>query len=147
MEPTLGVLVSSRRLDVSRPAAEERDGLRRSARFDWTSATFVGLVGRAFNAAAAAADEREAFESLRPKADAAAVAALGLAVSLVKGCGERTTYMVSDPGPVLMNCCSKKRRGRGKYHQPSRYSTSVVQPRIESTLSHGLLRVGAGRKV
>lgn len=96
MEPTLGVLVSSRRLDDSRPVADDTDGLRRIALLDWTSATFVGLVGLAFNAAAAAADDREAFEPLRTNADAAAVAALGSAVSLVSGCDERTRYIVSE---------------------------------------------------
>lgn len=76
--------------------AEDTDGLRRESRFDCTSATFVGLVGRDLSAAAAAAEEREASEARRMKAEAAAVAALALAVSLVNGCGERTIYMISD---------------------------------------------------
>jgi hypothetical protein len=55
-------------------------------RLDWTSATLVGVVGLARRAAAAAADEREGdWVSRRMKAEAAAVAALGLAVSLVRG--------------------------------------------------------------
>lgn len=91
IEPTLGVRVSSRLL----PVAEDTDGLRRERRFDCTSATFVGLVGRDLSAAAAAAEESDASEARRLNAEAAAVAALTLAVSLVKGCGERTRYMVS----------------------------------------------------
>lgn len=48
----------------------------------------MGVVGRAFNAAAAAAEESEVGAgSRRMKADAAAVAAFGLAVSLVRGWG------------------------------------------------------------
>lgn len=45
----------------------------------------VGVVGRALRAAAAAADDKDGVVSRRKKADAAAVAALGLAVSLVNG--------------------------------------------------------------
>jgi hypothetical protein len=48
----------------------------------------VGVVGRALRAAAAAADDRDGVVSRRKKADAAAVAALGLAVSLVNGCDD-----------------------------------------------------------
>jgi len=43
------------------------------------------VVGRAFRAAAAAADERDGVVSRRKNAEAAAVAALGLAVSRVNG--------------------------------------------------------------
>lgn len=43
------------------------------------------MVGRAFRAAAAAADERDGVVSRRKNAEAAAVAALGLAVSRVNG--------------------------------------------------------------
>lgn len=82
IEPTLGVRISSRRL----PVVDATDGLRRERRFDCTSATMVGLVGRALSAAAAAAEERDASEERRMKAEAAAVAALALAVSLVNGC-------------------------------------------------------------
>jgi len=65
---------------------EEIDELRRTVRFDWTSETLVGVIGRAFKAAAAAADERVVGAgSRRIKADAAAVAAFGFAVSLVRG--------------------------------------------------------------
>lgn len=65
---------------------EDTDGLRRDSLFDCTSATLVGLVGRDLKAAAAAAEERDASEARRIKAEAAAVAAFALAVSLVKGC-------------------------------------------------------------
>lgn len=84
MDPTLGDLC---RLDLplSRLPIDETEGLRRAARFDWTSATLVGVVGRALRAAAAAADESEVEASRRMNADAAAVAALGFAVSLVRG--------------------------------------------------------------
>lgn len=61
------------------------EALLRRARFDWTSATLVGVVGRALSAAAAAADDNEFEGSLRMKAEAAAVAAFGFAVSLVRG--------------------------------------------------------------
>lgn len=81
MEPTLGVRVNSRRL----PVAEETEGLRRERRLDWTSATFVGLVGLALSAAAAAAEDSDASEARRLNAEAAAVAALALAVSFVNG--------------------------------------------------------------
>ena len=61
------------------------------------SAAVNSLATRAqADAAAAAADDREAFEPLRTNADAAAVAALGSAVSLVSGCDERTRYIVSE---------------------------------------------------
>ena len=66
---------------------EETEGLLLLAvRLDWTSATLVGVVGRDLRAAAAAADDNDVDGSRRIKADAAAVAALGLAVSFVKGC-------------------------------------------------------------
>lgn len=46
-------------------------------------------MGRAFKAAAAAAEDSELeAESRRMKAEAAAVAALGFAVSLVRGCAK-----------------------------------------------------------
>jgi hypothetical protein len=58
-------------------------------------------VGLARRAAAAAADEREGdWVSRRMKAEAAAVAALGLAVSLVRGCKNITTTLVSRSSPV-----------------------------------------------
>lgn len=69
-------------------AAEPRDETdveRRMVRFVWTSATFVGVVGRARRAAAAAADERDGDDSRRLNAEAAAVAALGFAVAALRG--------------------------------------------------------------
>lgn len=87
MEPELGVRRSSC-LPLSRVVllADDTDALLLTARFDCTWDTFVGVVGRALRAAAAAADDNELDGSRRMKAEAAAVAALGLAVSLVKGC-------------------------------------------------------------
>jgi hypothetical protein len=88
MEPLLGVL--RRSLDgvlLSRLPAEDTEPLLRRARLDGTSATLMGVVGRALRAAAAAAEDRVVVVagSLRMKADVAAVAAFGLAVSLVRG--------------------------------------------------------------
>jgi len=67
---------------------DEMDALRRSVRLVWTSETLVGVVGRAFRAAAAAAEDRDlgTFDSRRLKAESAAVAALGFAVADDKGC-------------------------------------------------------------
>jgi hypothetical protein len=74
-------------LPLSRLPVDDSDGLRRATRLDWTSATLVGVMGRALKAAAAAADESEggADWSRRMKAEAAAVAAFGFAVCLVRG--------------------------------------------------------------
>lgn len=114
MELTLGVRVSSRRLFV----VEDKEGLLRESLLDCTSATLVGLVGRALRAAAAAAEEREASEARRINAEAAAVAALALAVSLVKGCGgERTRYMVSD----LQYICKGKNMTGGRDLEEAAY--------------------------
>lgn len=85
-EPALGDLFSARPL--SRLPAEEIDALRRLVRFVWTSATLVGVWGRARRAAAAAAEERLCDEVWRVKAEAAAVAAFGFAVAAVRGCRE-----------------------------------------------------------
>ena len=63
---------------------EEMEALRRRERFVWTSATLVGVCGRARRAAAAAADERDLGGfcfAADMKADAAAVAAFGFAVA------------------------------------------------------------------
>lgn len=72
---------------------EAMDALRRIVRFVWTSAIRVGVIGRARRAAAAAAADREGFESWRLKTAAAAVVAavvaLGLAVAAVSGCWMR----------------------------------------------------------
>lgn len=67
-------------------AVEATDALRREARFVWTSPTRVGVAGRARRAAAAAAADREGFDSWCLKTAAAAMAALGLAVAAVSGC-------------------------------------------------------------
>lgn len=85
IEPTLGVLVSSRP-PLTLPVREVREGLLLCALFDCTSATFVGVIGRALRAAAAAAEDKDEVESRRlMNTAAAAVAALGFAVSLVRG--------------------------------------------------------------
>lgn len=84
-----------------RPAVDDIEALLRTTLLDWTSATLVGVVGLARRAAAAAAEEREGdWVSRRMKAEAAAVAALGLAVSLVRGCKNITTALVSRSSPV-----------------------------------------------
>ena len=75
---------------VLRPADDDCDALLRSVRFVCSSATLVGVLGRALRAAAAAAALREALpDERRLKADAAAVAAFGLAVEALKGCCSR----------------------------------------------------------
>lgn len=75
--------------------AEDRDALRRIVRLVWTSATLVGVAGRARRAAAAAAEERDCCcGSRRLKTAAAAMVALGLAVMAVSGCmvGEKSAH-------------------------------------------------------
>merc|ERR1719160_164377 len=91
MEPVLGDLRRSVERLWGRPrlAVDETEALRRMDRFDWASATFVGVVGRALRAAAAAADDNDVDDSRRMNADAAAVAAFGFAVSFVRGCWSR----------------------------------------------------------
>lgn len=74
MEPTLGVLVSSRR-PLTLPVRDVREGLLLCARFDCTSATFVGVIGRALSAAAAAAEDKDELESRRLMNTAAAAVA------------------------------------------------------------------------
>lgn len=81
IEPTLGVLVSSLLL----PDIDDTDGLRRMVRLDCTSATLVGVMGRALRAAAAAAEDKDGFDWRRINADAAAVAAFESAESRVRG--------------------------------------------------------------
>ncbi len=62
------------------------EALRRIVRFVWTSATLVGVIGRARRAAAAAAADSEGLLSrFLLKTAAAAVAALGLTVAAVSG--------------------------------------------------------------
>lgn len=68
---------------------EDTEALRRMVRFVCTSATFVGVWGRARRAAAAAAEESALFGfwlAADMKADAAAVVALGFAVAGFRGC-------------------------------------------------------------
>lgn len=95
MDPELPFLLSCSpgRAEVSGvllPADEDRDALLRVVLFVWTSATLVGVVGRALRAAAAAAALSEAvLDSRRVKAEMAAVAALGLAVEALRGCEDR----------------------------------------------------------
>lgn len=67
-------------------ADEAADPLRRMVRLVWTSATRVGVIGRAARAAAAAAADSDEFDSWRLKTAAAAVAALGFALAAVSGC-------------------------------------------------------------
>lgn len=95
MDPELPCLLSCSpgRAELSgvlRPADEDRDALLRVVLFVWTSATLVGVMGRALRAAAAAAALNEAvLDSRRVKAEMAAVAALGLAVEALRGCEDR----------------------------------------------------------
>lgn len=84
IELALGDRCSSRLL-LSRLPVDETEALLRATLFDCTCDTLVGVVGRAFRAAAAAADDRDGVDSRLRKAEAAAVAALGLAVSRVNG--------------------------------------------------------------
>jgi len=65
---------------------DETEALRRRVRFVWTAPTSVGVCGRALSAVAAAAAESDGLDSRRLKAETAAVAALGFAVAVVRGC-------------------------------------------------------------
>lgn len=87
MELTLGLLCSLL-LPRSRPMGDDSEAVRRWLLFEETCATFVGGLGCARKAAAAAAEDRDDDGAGLPrmKADAAAVAALGSAVSFVRGC-------------------------------------------------------------
>lgn len=74
---------------LSPEAGRSTEVLRRTVRFVWTSATLIGVVGRARRAAAAAAALRDPEEDSRRwpvKADRAADAADGLAVEALRGC-------------------------------------------------------------
>lgn len=67
--------------------AEEVDPFRRMVLLVWTSATDVGVVGLDRNAAAAAAEDKEAFEGRWDRnAEAAAVAAAALTLDEFNGC-------------------------------------------------------------
>jgi hypothetical protein len=85
-------------------AIDEFDPALRSILLVCTSPTDTGLVGRARNAAAAAEAERDALEAwLFKKAEAAAVAALALAVEEFKGCRKDCQRLLSrkiDAGSV-----------------------------------------------
>jgi hypothetical protein len=68
---------------------EETEVLRRAVRLVCTSATFIGVWGRARRAAAAAAEDSALLGSwfaADMKADAAAVVAFGFALAVFKGC-------------------------------------------------------------
>lgn len=99
MDPWLPLL---RRLGLPSSSAvpeEETEAVRARVRFVWTSATFVGVVGRARKAAAAAADDRLLDGSRCLKTAAAAVAALGLAVARVRTCwGEGMRSVIAITG-------------------------------------------------
>lgn len=86
MELTLGLLCCLL-LPRSRPAGDDTEEVRRWLLFEEISATFVGALGCARKAAAAAAEDRDddGVGLPRMKADAAADAALGSAVSFVRG--------------------------------------------------------------
>lgn len=112
MDPVLGDRYTSVVRPCLRPllALEDTDSLRFLDRLDWTSETLVGVMGRAFKAAAAAADERDVGAgSRRIKAEAAAVAAFGLAVSFVKGCAKA---MVSTTIHSTWNGDTQRRKGQ-----------------------------------
>lgn len=85
-------------------AIDEFDPALRSILLVWTSPTDTGLVGRARNAAAAAAAERDALDAwFFRNAEAAAVAALASAVEAFKGCredGQRLPSCTTDAGRV-----------------------------------------------
>lgn len=96
MDPELDCLLRSGRVascddgrNALAPLAEEDcEALRRWVRFVWTSATLVGVMGRALRAAAAAAalrDELLALWDVPWKAERAAWAADGLAVEALSG--------------------------------------------------------------
>lgn len=84
-------LLLSRRRKVGLPPVSDvvvidaMDALRLRVRFVSTSATRVGVIGRARSAAAAAAADKEELDAWRLKTVAAAVAALGSAVAEVSG--------------------------------------------------------------
>lgn len=74
---------------------DELEPARRSIRLVWTSPTDTGVVGRARNAAAAAAADSDALEAwFFRKAEAAAVVALALAVGEFKGGFEDPLFLL-----------------------------------------------------
>jgi hypothetical protein len=86
----LGLLVlmtPPRDSTVAAVPLDETEPFRRRFRLVCTSATLVGVAGRALRAAAAAAEESDRFGLLvRLKTARAAVAAFGFAVAVVRGC-------------------------------------------------------------
>jgi len=112
--------------DPALPMEEAEPDLRRVL-FVCTSATEVGVVGRDRRAAAAAAEESEAFEAwFFRKAEAAAVAAEGLALELLRGCFPRYQYRFCSSYVVLvcskaarLPCSSKCDAGLAHRHTPS----------------------------
>lgn len=129
MEPELACLLSCPpgRAEVSGvllPADEDRDALLRAFLLVWTSATLVGVVGRALRAAAAAAALSEAvLDSRRVKAEMAAVAALGFAVEALRGCEEREGVELARDAWLWMAMAAKPylyQTGVGKEYRPAR---------------------------
>lgn len=89
---------------------DDTEGLRRIVRFVWTSATLVGVCGRARSAAAAAADDKALFGFWLPdaiKAAAAAVEALGLVVLLVT-CGVGCCRLRLREFPNMLGVCNDR---------------------------------------
>lgn len=92
------------------PVRELTEGLLLCARFDCTSATLVGVMGRARRAAAAAADDNDEVEVCRlRKTEAAAVAAFGFAVSLVKGYRDEETRTGQPNSAIMIYSVSSQR--------------------------------------
>jgi hypothetical protein len=105
------------------PADEDRDALLRVVLLVWTSATLVGVVGRALRAAAAAAAlSEEVLDSRRVKAEMAAVAALGLAVEALRGCEEMEEVELARDARLRMAMAAKgylNQTGVGREHCPA----------------------------
>lgn len=85
IELTLGLLCCLLFLPRSRLAGDDNEEVRRCVLLEEISATFVGALGCARKAAAAAAEDNDGAGLPRMKADAAAVVALRSAVSFVRG--------------------------------------------------------------
>lgn len=105
------------------PADEDRDAVLRVFLLVWISATFVGVVGRALSAAAAAAALRETvLDSRRVKAEIAAVAALGFAVEALRGCEGRKGVELARDAWLWMAMAAKPNldeAGVGREHYPA----------------------------
>lgn len=129
MDPELLCLLSCApgRTEVSGvllPAEGDRDALFRVFLFVWTSATLVGVVGRALRAAAAAAALSEAvLDWRRVNAEMAAVAALGFAVEALRGCEEKEGVELARDAWLWMAMAAKAyldQTGVGREHCPAR---------------------------